>query len=77
MVYIVYFSLDFQFICATMQLLDSDWPANILAGLNFQAQENQLMSPDGVCAISAFPAGYETTLHYREGLVTLQQVTCS
>jgi len=31
-----------------MQLLDSDWPANIL---NFQAQENQLMSPDGVCTI--------------------------
>jgi len=34
-----------------MQLLDSDWPANILAMLNFQAQENRLMSPDGVCAI--------------------------
>ena len=35
------------------QLLDSDWPANILAGWHFRAQENGLMSPDGVCAISA------------------------
>jgi len=43
-----------------MQLLDSDWSANILAGLNFRAQENQLMSPDGVCTISAGPAGHET-----------------
>jgi len=25
-----------------MQLLDFDWPANILAGLNFRAQENRL-----------------------------------
>jgi len=44
-----------------MQLLDSDWPANILAGSHFQAQENGLMSPDGVCAISAGLAGHETT----------------
>ena len=44
-----------------MQLLDSDWPANILAGLNFRAQENRLMSPDSVCAISAGPVGHETT----------------
>ena len=43
-----------------MQLLDSDWPANILAGLHFQAQENGLMSPDGVCAISVGLAGHET-----------------
>ena len=43
-----------------MQLLNSDWSANILAGLNFQAKENGLMSPDGVCAISAGPAGHET-----------------
>ena len=35
-----------------MQFLDSDWPANILAGVHFQTQENGLMSPDGVCAIS-------------------------
>ena len=42
------------------QLLDSDWPANILAGSHFRAQENGLMSPDGVCAISAGPAGHET-----------------
>jgi len=44
-----------------MQLLDFDWPANIIAELNFWAQENRLMSPDGVCAISAGPAGHETT----------------
>ena len=31
-----------------MQLLDSDWPANIVAGLNFWVQENGLMSPDAV-----------------------------
>jgi len=43
-----------------MQLLNFNWPANILAGLNFRAQENGLMSPDGVCAISAGPAGHET-----------------
>jgi len=41
-----------------MQLLDSDWP-NILAGLHFRDQQNGLMSPDGVCAISAGPAGHE------------------
>ena len=46
-----------------MQLLDSDWP-NILAGSHFQAQENGLMSPDGVCAISAGPAGSETTITF-------------
>ena len=40
-----------------MQCLDSDWTANILAGLNFQAQENGLMLPDGVCAISLGLAG--------------------
>ena len=45
-----------------MQLLDSDWPANILAGLHFRAQESGLMSPDGVCAISAGLAGHETTM---------------
>jgi len=36
-----------------MELLNSDWPANILAGVHFQIQENGLMSPDGVCTISA------------------------
>jgi len=44
------------------QLLDFDWPASILAGWHFRAQENGLMSPDGVCAISAGPAGHETSL---------------
>jgi len=38
-----------------MQFVDFDWPANILAGLNFRAQENRLMSPDGLCA------GHETS----------------
>ena len=47
-----------------MQLLDSDWPANILAGAHFRTQENGLMSPDGVFAISAGPAGHETTTYY-------------
>jgi len=37
----VCFYLNFQFTCAVMELLDSDWPANILAGLNFRAQENR------------------------------------
>jgi len=38
-----------------MQFLDFDWPANILAELNFRAQENRLMSPDGVYAVSTGP----------------------
>jgi len=58
---IVCFTLDFQFFCTIMQLFDSDWPANILAALNFRAQENRLMSLDGVCAISVSLAGHETT----------------
>jgi len=56
-------SLNFQFICAIPQLLNSDWTANILAGLNFRAQENGPMSPDGVCAISACLAGRKTILY--------------
>ena len=48
--------LNFKMI---MQLLDSDWP-NIQAGSHFRAQENGLMSPDSVCAISAGLAGHET-----------------
>ena len=35
-----------------MQLVDSDWPANILAGSHFQAQETRVLSPDGVCALA-------------------------
>ena len=35
-----------------MQLLDSDWPANILAGSHFRAQETRALSPDGVCALA-------------------------
>ena len=42
-----------------MQFLDSDWPANILAELNFQDQENHQNSPDDVCAISTGPAGHK------------------
>ena len=45
-----------------MQLLDSDWPILIQAGLHFQAQGNGPMSPDGVCAISVGLAGHETTV---------------
>ena len=44
-----------------MQLLHSDW-ADFLAGWHFRAQENGLMSPYGVCAISAGPAGHETMI---------------
>ena len=44
-----------------MQLPNSDWPANILAGTHFQTQENGLMSPDGVCTASVGPTGHETT----------------
>jgi len=32
-------SVDFHLIRTIKQLLDSDWPANILARLNFWAQE--------------------------------------
>ena len=35
-----------------MQLLDSDWPANILAASHFRAQETRALSPDGVCALA-------------------------
>ena len=35
-----------------MQLVDSDWPANILAGSHFRAQETRALSPDGVCALA-------------------------
>ena len=49
--------LLFQYIHAFMQLLDSDWPAYILAGLHFRAQEIRALSPDGVCALVR---GHET-----------------
>ena len=35
-----------------------------MAELNFQAQENQPMSPDSVCNISAGPAGHKTKPQY-------------
>ena len=41
----------FQYIHAIVQLVDFDWPANILAGSHFWAQETQPLSPDGVCAL--------------------------
>ena len=44
-----------------MQLLDSDWPANILAGSHFRAQETRALSPDGVCALARARMG--TRLH--------------
>ena len=56
LIYIVCFFLDFQLFRTITQLLDFDWPANILAGWHFRAQENGLMS---VCAISAGPAGHK------------------
>ena len=33
---------------------------DILAGFNFQGQENQLVSPDSFCAITTGRAGHET-----------------
>ena len=45
-----------------MQLLDSDWSANILADAHFRTQESGLMSLDGGCAISVGPAGHETKI---------------
>ena len=38
----VCFSLNFQLFCTIVQLLNSDWPANILADAHFRAQENGL-----------------------------------
>ena len=59
------FSFSSDLVCFQMitQLLDSDWPANILAGLNLRAQENGLMSPDGVHAISMSLAGHKTIVY--------------
>ena len=45
-----------------MQPLDSEWPANIFAGLHFQAQETRAMSPDGVCASMQARLGTRLTL---------------
>ena len=56
--------MNFQYIYAIVQLVDSDLPANILAGLQFQAQESQAISPDGVCAISTSLAGHDETIPY-------------
>ena len=42
----------FQYIHAIVQFLNSDWPANILAGSHFQAQETQALSPDGIYALA-------------------------
>ena len=57
------FPLIFQVLwgcCKTIvQLLKFEWLANTLAGFNFWAQENGLMSPDGVCPISTGPAEHK------------------
>ena len=55
-----------------MQLVDSDWPANILAGSHFRAQETRALSPDGVCALARARLG---TRLFRMliGLVTVHQ----
>ena len=58
-----------------MQLLNFDWLANILAGLNFQAKENGLMSLDGVCAISTDPARHETKCLANQWTVILEWTT--
>ena len=46
-----------------MQLLDSDWPANILAGSHFRAQETRALSPDGVCTLARARLGTRLALH--------------
>ena len=40
-----------------MQLLDSDWPANIFAGSHFRAQETGALSPDTVSALAQAQLG--------------------
>ena len=47
-----------------MQLLDSDWPANILAGSHFRAQETRALSPDGVCALARARLGTRLAPQY-------------
>ena len=58
-----YISTHFQVLCGCfktiVQLLESNWLPNILAGFNLCAQENGLMSTDGVCTTSTGPAGHE------------------
>jgi len=54
--------VNLQYVHVIAQLVGSDWPANILAGLCFQAQESQAMPLDGVYAISASLAGHGTIL---------------
>ena len=44
-----------------MQFVDSDWPANILAGSHFRAQETQALSPDGVCGLARARLGTRLT----------------
>ena len=53
-----------------MQLLNSDWPANILAGLHYWAQEIRALSPDGVCELA------QARLGTRLGLVVTTGPTC-
>ena len=47
-----HFRMVFHCFKSITQLLDSDWPANILAGSHFRAQETRALSPDGVCALA-------------------------
>jgi len=58
-----------------MQLLHSDWP-DFLAGWHFRAQENGQMSPDGVCVISAGPAGHETNIYDTKIAPTMFYLSC-
>ena len=52
-----------------MQLVDSDWPANISAGSHFRAQETRALSSDGVCALARARLGPRLTrpLLYAKG----------
>ena len=59
--FLVIFEWFFTVLKTIMQLLDSDWPANILAGSHFRAQETGALSPDGVCALARAQLGTRLT----------------
>ena len=63
------------------QLLDCDWPANILAGLKFWAQEHQLMLSHIVCTIVllfVFRLGTRLATYYHSFSYLLEfNITCT
>ena len=71
-------SFYFQCIHLIVQLVDSDWPANILAGLHFQAQESGAMSPDSVFVLLAQWLGMRLIpdLHHMSLLQLVSIVSC-